>query len=537
MTLQVTGTNFPSQAAILWNGARLATTAVNANTLTSTIGSSSLANPGTAQLQVQNVDTMQESQSVPVTIVVPNSGSPSPLTISISPLPQGVIGVSYTGALAASGGTAPYSWNLASGKLPAGLTLASSTGIITGTPTTAGNFSFSVAVSDSSSAAQSATTTVTLSVAATPGTPSPLTISSFSLPAGTQSSSYASTLQAVGGTTPYTWSISSGNLPDGLSLASNGIVSGSPKGSGNFSFGVTVKDASSPAQTASTTISLSIVASGTPLAISSTALPAGTQNQGYSTALNATGGNAPYAWSILSGALPAGISLASNTGFISGIPTVSNTSSLTFQVTDSSSPVQSATVKLSLTVSPLPLVLTTWSLPSATKGATYSSSLQATGGQAPYTWSMTGSLPAGLTLAPATGQISGTPTTTGSANFTATVTDSGNPAQTTSVPLSLAVAPPPLPSLTVNATFPSATVGTAYSSSMTASGGTPAYTWSITSGSLPAGLTLAATTGIISGTPSATGTYSFTTTVTDNGSPTLTGSAKTSIFVAGAALG
>jgi hypothetical protein len=533
MTLRVTGTNFPSQAAILWNGTPLATTPVDANTLTSTIGSSSLANPGTAQLQVQNVNTMQESQSVPVTIVVPNSGSPSPLTISISPLPQGVVGVPYTGALAASGGTAPYTWNLVTGKLPAGLTLASSTGIISGAPTTAGNFSFSVAVSDSSSAAQSATTTVTLSVAATPGTPSPLTISSSSLPAGTQSSTYASTLQAAGGTAPYTWSISSGNLPSGLSLASNGVVSGSPKASGNFSFGVTVKDAGSPAQTASATITLSIVASGTPLAISSTALPAGTQNQGYSTALNATGGTAPYAWSILSGALPAGIGLVSNTGVISGTPSVSGTASLTIQVTDASSPVQSATVKLSLTVSPLPLVLTTSSLPSGTKGASYSSSLQATGGQTPYIWSITGSLPAGLILSPTTGQISGTPTATGSANFTATVTDSGSPTQTKSVSLSIAVVVPAPPALTLSAAFPTATPGTAFSSSMSAAGGTPAYTWSITAGTLPPGLTLAATTGIISGIPSASGTYNFTATVTDNSSPALKTSVPTSIFVSG----
>jgi len=66
MTLKVTGANFPAQAAILWNGAALPTTVVNANTLSGTIGGSSLASPGTAQLQVQNTQTMQESTAVPV---------------------------------------------------------------------------------------------------------------------------------------------------------------------------------------------------------------------------------------------------------------------------------------------------------------------------------------------------------------------------------------------------------------------------------------------------------------------------------------
>ena len=533
MTLRVTGTNFPSQAAILWNGAPLTTTAVDVNTLSGTIGSSSLASPGTAQLQVQNTQTMQESQAVPVTIAAPNSGAQSPLQISITPLPQGVVGAPYLGVLSVSGGTAPYAWSIASGSLPAGLNLASGSGIIAGLPTSSGNFSFSISVSDSSSSAQSATSTVLISISGATPTSTTLTISSPSLPSATQGTGYLSLLQASGGTAPYSWSISSGNLPNGLTLASNGTISGTPGVSGNFSFGATVKDAGSPAQTTSATITLSIVAAGTPLTINSTSLPAGTQNQGYSATLNATGGTAPYTWSVISGDLPPGIGLASATGVISGTPIVSHTTSLTFKVVDYSSPVQSATVTLSLAVAPVSLALATSSLPSATKGATYSSSLQATGGNAPYTWSISGSLPAGLTLSPTTGLISGTPTATGSTTFTATVTDSGNPAQTKSVSLSLAVSAPVVPALTLSAVFPPTTIGTAFSSPMSAAGGTPAYTWSITAGTLPPGLTLAATTGIISGIPSASGTYNFTATVTDNSVPVLQTSVPTSLFVSG----
>ena len=264
MTLRVTGTNFPSQAAILWNGAPLTTTAVDVNTLSGTIGSSSLASPGTAQLQVQNTQTMQESQAVPVTIAAPNSGAQSPLQISITPLPQGVVGAPYLGVLSVSGGTAPYAWSIASGSLPAGLNLASGSGIIAGLPTSSGNFSFSISVSDSSSSAQSATSTVLISISGATPTSTTLTISSPSLPSATQGTGYLSLLQASGGTAPYSWSISSGNLPNGLALAPNGTISGTPGVSGNFSFGVTVNDAGSPAQTTSATITLSIVAAGTP---------------------------------------------------------------------------------------------------------------------------------------------------------------------------------------------------------------------------------------------------------------------------------
>jgi hypothetical protein len=134
-------------------------------------------------------------------------------------------------------------------------------------------------------------------------------------------------------------------------------------------------------------------------------------------------------------------------------------------------------------------------------------------------------------MASSTGLISGTPTGTGTSNFTVTVADSGSPAQSKSISLSLAVA---APALTISASLPSGSVSTAYSSPISATGGTPAYTWSITSGSLPAGLTLAATSGIISGTPTTSGTFNFTATVSDNGSPAQTQSAATSIVVAAA---
>ncbi len=460
--------------------------------------------------------------------------APATLTITSSTLPAGTQSASYSQSVTATGGTAPYTWSISSGALPAGLSLAPATGLISGTPTASGNFSIGVTVKDAGSPAQTTTATVTLSVVAA-GTP--LTINSTSLPGGIPNQTYKATLSADGGTAPYTWSVTSGTLPSGLSLAkATGVISGTPTASSTTSLTFKVADSSSPAQTK--TVTLSLVIAPVPLAITTTAVPSGTQGTTYSTLVNASGGTTPYAWSLSSGSLPASLTLGTTTGLISGTPTAVGTSSFTVTITDAGSPAQTQSVKLSLVIAapaPTTLTISTSSLPSGTKGTSYSNALQAGGGTTPYAWSITGgSLPAGLAITPATGLISGTPTTTGTSSFTAIVTDAGSPAQTKSVNLSIVVAAAAPPTLTISATLPSGTAGTAYSNPMTATGGTPAYTWSITAGALPAGLTLAATTGIISGTPSASGTYNFTATVTDSGSPAQTQSAATSIVVAAA---
>ena len=243
--------------------------------------------------------------------------------------------------------------------------------------------------------------------------------------------------------------------------------------------------------------------------ITTTTLPGGTENTAYSATLGATGGTTPYTWSVTSGSLPAGLSLAASTGLISGTPTGTGTSSFTVQVTDANS--QTATQALSLTVNPSQPSITTGTLPDGTENTAYSATLGATGGTTPYTWSVTsGSLPAGLSLAASTGLISGTPTGTGTSNFTVQVTDANS--QTATQALSLTVNPSQ-PSITTG-TLPDGTENTAYSATLGATGGTTPYTWSVTSGSLPAGLSLAASTGLISGTPTGTGSSSFTVQVT-----------------------
>ena len=167
---------------------------------------------------------------------------------------------------------------------------------------------------------------------------------------------------------------------------------------------------------------------------------------------------------------------------------------------------------------PQPLEITTASsLPPAKLDTAYSTTLAASGGTTPYAWTVSaGALPGGLTLSSA-GQISGTPTTAGTFSFTAKVTDAA--AQTATVPLQITIAPAPL--IITTSTLPNGRIGVAYSTTLAASGGTTPYTWSLTSGTLPIGLSLDASTGAISGTPSQQATSTpLTFNTTDSSSPT-----------------
>ncbi len=135
------------------------------------------------------------------------------------------------------------------------------------------------------------------------------------------------------------WSMSSSSLPAGLHLANaTGLISGTPTVSGTFKFTAYVTDSAKPDKTTSAAISLVVAGPSSPLTITTSALPAGTKNTSYSKALQATGGTAPYQWSMSSSSLPAGLHLANATGLISGTPTVSGTFKFTAYVTDSGEP-------------------------------------------------------------------------------------------------------------------------------------------------------------------------------------------------------
>jgi hypothetical protein len=231
--------------------------------------------------------------------------------------------------------------------------------------------------------------------------------------------------------------------------------------------------------------------------------------------------------------------LVSSTGVISGKPTTTGIHNLTVKVTDAtSSKPQTATKSLSITIAAVvtPLQFSTGSLSAGQVGVGYSKMIQATGGTTPYHWSISsGALPSGLTFSAATGTISGKPTKSGSSTFTARVADSTSPSQTATKSLTITVASAAAPVQITTTSVHSGQVGVPYSTTLLATDGTVPYRWSITSGSLPAGVTLAAATGTIAGTPTTSGTHSFTIHVTDSASPATTDSANFAITIAAGA--
>jgi mucin-19 len=249
-----------------------------------------------------------------------------PLITKANPLPDGMDGRAYQQTLTAKGGTAPYTWSLTSGSLPAGLSLGGN-GVITGTPETATTAAVSFTVQVTDSGALSATKVFNLTV----NPPLTITIAN-SLPVGAIGVSYRQPLTAGGGTTFYTWSIASGSLPSGLTLSSEGVITGTPENAETADFTVRVTDLDGPSVTKAFSLTINPPATITTL----NPLPAGAVGAAYSQSLTAMGGTTPYVWSIVAGALPTGLNLSSD-GIISGTPaaTTTMTAGFTVQVTDS----------------------------------------------------------------------------------------------------------------------------------------------------------------------------------------------------------
>jgi hypothetical protein len=201
------------------------------------------------------------SQTSPPPPTPPPVTTTPPLTITTTALPNATLGISYSAALTASGGTTPYDWTITSGALPAGLNL-SSNGAITGTPSVPGNFTFAVRVTDATTpTVQTATATLSISVAGTL-----LAITTSSLPSATVGTAYSASLTATGGTPPYAWTVTSGSLPTGLSLSSAGAVTGTPSTQGSATFTVRVTDSTTPTvQTAMATLSIEVSAPPIPV--------------------------------------------------------------------------------------------------------------------------------------------------------------------------------------------------------------------------------------------------------------------------------
>ncbi|HEX4074491.1 MAG TPA: putative Ig domain-containing protein, partial [Candidatus Acidoferrales bacterium] len=296
---------------------------------------------------VSNANASATQTSTISVVLAPAFSAPCAATVATCPLQGGDNGVPYSQTLTITGGVAPYTWTVI-GSLPACLTLNGlATGLtdtIVGTPcgTTLQTSTFTIQVKDNGNSQFSSQTTITQTYSITVRPPTPLNITTTSLPQGFTNVAYTASLNATGGVHPLTWSASGGNaVAPGLTLnPTTGQITGVPTTTGPFSFHVSVKDSSlpnPPAQTAGpSTVSITIV-TPPPLSITTSSLPAGTVATGYSTSLQATGGHAPYTWTLTQGQLPSGLALttANSTGTILGIPVLAGTSTFTVQVTDS----------------------------------------------------------------------------------------------------------------------------------------------------------------------------------------------------------
>ena len=465
------------------------------------------AGPDSFTYTATNASGTSASGSVAVVVGTP--------VVSLTPasLANATAEAAYTATLTAAGGTAPYTFSVASGTLPAGLSLNAATGVLSGTTNVAGSFAVSIKVTDNSTGAGapfSATNSYTLSVAAPV-----ISVAPGALPAAAVATAYSQQLSASGGVGPYAYTVSSGSLPAGLTLSSSGLLSGTSTAAGSFTVSVQAADAHLFTGTQSYTLAVS----SANISLTPATLPNATAEAAYSVPLVVTGGTAPYTFSVASGTLPAGLSLNAATGVLSGTTNVAGSVPVSIKVTDSSTGVGapfSTTNSYTLSVAAPVISMTPATLPAAIVATAYSRQLTASGGVGPYAYTVSsGSLPAGLALS-SSGLLSGTPTAAGSFTLTVQAEDAHLFTGTQSYTLTVASASVSL----TPATLPNPTAESAYTATLTATGGTAPYNYSVASGTLPAGLSLNVATGVLSGTTNVAGSFTFSLRASDSSTGT-----------------
>ncbi|MEO6238206.1 MAG: Ig domain-containing protein, partial [Vicinamibacterales bacterium] len=237
-----------------------------------------------------------------------------PVAITTTSLPAGRVGSSYSGQLLASGGSGAYSWTVMAGTLPAGITLDASTGFLSGTPLTAGSFTFSIGAADAPDAMNRATASYTIPIALVS---LPVAITTGTLPGGRESTPYSAALVASGGSGAFRWSVTEGTLPPGVVLnAATGVLSGTPTNAGTTGFTITAADAGDALNV--TARAYTVTMSAAVKIYASRSLPMAAKGVPYTHTVASSNVQGMSVWDVASGKLPPGMLLNAAVGSISG---------------------------------------------------------------------------------------------------------------------------------------------------------------------------------------------------------------------------
>ncbi|MBP5114738.1 autotransporter domain-containing protein [Pseudomonas protegens] len=459
--------------------------------------------------------TNASGTSSPATVTI--TVTPPTLAITPTTLPNGTQSTAYSQTLSTSAGTAPYSYAITAGSLPAGMSLNTGTGTLSGTPTAGGAFNLTITATDAYSATGSRAYTLLINGL-------PPVANALSTTVAANSSANTIPLNITGGAAT---SVAVASAPShGSATASGTSISYTPTAgfSGADSFTYTATNASGTSSPA--TVSITVGAPS--ITLSPGSLSNGTAGTPYSATLNATGGAVPYSYSITSGSLPTGLSLNTGTGAISGIPSAAGTSNLTITATDTNGATGSQAYSITINIQ-------------APVASAVSATVAANSSANPIPLSLSGGAATSVAVASAASHgtatasgtsISYTPTAgfSGADSFTYTATNASGTSSPATVSITVSA-----PSLVLTpASLGAGTAGSPYSATLSATGGTVPYSYSITSGSLPAGLSLNTASGLISGTPTTSGSSNLVITATDaNGA---TGSQAYSITIAAVAI-